>query len=75
MIIGGVNIGPGAYVCAGALITKDVDPGYIAYDRNQFVDPRSWPGALGKSSFFAGLGRPERGRARIGAALRHLKSR
>lgn len=52
LIIGGINIGAGVYVCAGALITKDIPAGYIAYDRNQIIHPRSWPGALGKSPFF-----------------------
>jgi acetyltransferase-like isoleucine patch superfamily enzyme len=52
VIVGGVNIGAGAYVCAGALITKDVPAGCIAYGRNKFTYPRSWPGALGKSPFF-----------------------
>ena len=33
------------------------------------MPPRSWPGALGKSAFFAGTGRLESGRARIGAGL------
>lgn len=51
-IIGGVNVGAGAYVCAGALVTKDVPPGHIASGRNQFKHPRKWPGALGKSPFF-----------------------
>jgi acetyltransferase-like isoleucine patch superfamily enzyme len=53
VVVGGINIGAGAYVCAGALVTKNVPPGYIAYDRNQIVHPRSWPGALGKSPFFS----------------------
>ena len=52
IVIGGVNIGEGAYVCAGALITKDVPPGYIAYGRNQVAHPDAWPGSLGKASFF-----------------------
>lgn len=52
VVIGGVNIGAGAYVCAGALVTKDVPAGHIAYGRNQVVPPRRWPGALGKSPFF-----------------------
>jgi UDP-3-O-[3-hydroxymyristoyl] glucosamine N-acyltransferase len=52
LIVGGINIGEGAYICAGALITKDVPPGYIAYGRNQLRPPHSWPGALGKSPFF-----------------------
>lgn len=75
MIIGGVNIGPGAYVCAGAVITQDVPAGHIAYDRNQVTQPHLWPGALGKSAFFAGPERPERGRARIGARLRRTQLR
>jgi acetyltransferase-like isoleucine patch superfamily enzyme len=53
IIIGGVNIGAGAYVCAGALVTKDVPAGYIAYGQNQIVHPSEWPGALGKSPFFS----------------------
>lgn len=52
VIVGGVNIGAGAYVCAGALITKDIPAGHIACGRNQIMHPRAWPGALGKSPFF-----------------------
>lgn len=52
VIVGGVNIGPAAYVCTGALITKDIPAEHIAYGRNQIVHPRNWPGALGKSPFF-----------------------
>jgi acetyltransferase-like isoleucine patch superfamily enzyme len=53
VVIGGVNIGEGAYVCAGALVTKDVPAGYIACGRNEFMPPSDWPGTLGKSPFFA----------------------
>jgi UDP-3-O-[3-hydroxymyristoyl] glucosamine N-acyltransferase len=52
IIVGGVNIGAGAYVCAGALVTKDVPAGYIARDRNQIMRPSEWSGTLGKSPFF-----------------------
>jgi UDP-3-O-[3-hydroxymyristoyl] glucosamine N-acyltransferase len=52
VIIGGVNIGKGAYVCAGALVTRDVPAGHIASGRNQIMHPSKWPGALGKSPFF-----------------------
>ncbi|HTX29280.1 MAG TPA: DapH/DapD/GlmU-related protein [Streptosporangiaceae bacterium] len=52
LVVGGVNIGEGAYVCAGALITRDVPPWHIAYGRNQIRHPDDWPGTLGKSSFF-----------------------
>lgn len=51
-IVGDVTIGAGAYVCTGALITRNVPAGYIAHGRNKFVHPRSWRGALGKSPFF-----------------------
>jgi acetyltransferase-like isoleucine patch superfamily enzyme len=52
LIIGGINIGEGAYICAGALITKDIPAGYVAYGRNQIMHPSSWPGTLRKSPFF-----------------------
>jgi acetyltransferase-like isoleucine patch superfamily enzyme len=52
VVVGGVNIGAGAYVCAGALVTRDVPPGHIACGRNQIMHPGNWPGALGKSPFF-----------------------
>jgi len=53
VLVGGVNIGAGAYVCAGALVTRDIPAGYIASDRNQITHPSQWCGALGKSHFFA----------------------
>jgi bifunctional N-acetylglucosamine-1-phosphate-uridyltransferase/glucosamine-1-phosphate-acetyltransferase GlmU-like protein len=52
LVVGGVNIGAGAYVCAGALVTTDVPAGYIASGRNQMTHPSQWHGALGKSPFF-----------------------
>jgi acetyltransferase-like isoleucine patch superfamily enzyme len=52
IIIGGVNIGAGAYVCAGAIVTKDVPAGHIVRGRNQIMRPSDWSGALGKSEFF-----------------------
>jgi acetyltransferase-like isoleucine patch superfamily enzyme len=52
VIVGGVNIGRGAYVCSGALVTRDVPPGWIASGKNQFTPPSRWRGRLGKSPFF-----------------------
>lgn len=51
-VVGGINIGVGAYVCAGALVTKDVPAGHIACGRNQIIHPSEWRGPLGKSPFF-----------------------
>lgn len=58
VVIGGVNIGAGAYICAGALVTKDVPAGHIASGRNQIMHPSKWPGALGKSPFFQDASTP-----------------
>jgi UDP-3-O-[3-hydroxymyristoyl] glucosamine N-acyltransferase len=58
VIVGGVNIGAGAYVCAGALVTKDIPARYIACGRNEIIHPSAWLGALGKSRFFSGPAAP-----------------
>jgi acetyltransferase-like isoleucine patch superfamily enzyme len=39
VIIGGVSVGRGAYVCPGALVTKDVPARWIASGKNQFTHP------------------------------------
>jgi UDP-3-O-[3-hydroxymyristoyl] glucosamine N-acyltransferase len=53
VVVGGVNIGAGSYICAGALVTRDVPAGHIASGRNKITHPSKWQGALGKSPFFA----------------------
>ncbi|MDT7724788.1 MAG: hypothetical protein QOI21_1364 [Actinomycetota bacterium] len=52
-IIGGVNIGEGSYICAGATVTKDVPPHHIVTGTNKLHTPQEWNGALAKSPFFA----------------------
>jgi UDP-3-O-[3-hydroxymyristoyl] glucosamine N-acyltransferase len=52
-IIGGVNVGEGSYICAGATVTKDVPAHHIVTGTNQVHAPADWNGALGKSPFFA----------------------
>jgi acetyltransferase-like isoleucine patch superfamily enzyme len=51
-VVGGINIGAGAYVCAGAIVTRDVPAGHIASGCNEIVHPSQWRGGLGKSAFF-----------------------
>lgn len=52
MVIGGVTIGRGSYVCAGATVTEDVPPGVIVTGVNEIREPSAWTGALAKSEFF-----------------------
>jgi acetyltransferase-like isoleucine patch superfamily enzyme len=52
IIVGPVTIGPQAYVCAGALVTRDVPAGHIASGRNVFVSPSDWHGSLAESPHF-----------------------
>lgn len=46
IIAGGVTIGPNAYVAAGAILTRDVPPGHIAFNRNQIIPVAQWKGEL-----------------------------
>jgi acetyltransferase-like isoleucine patch superfamily enzyme len=70
LVVGGVNIGPCAYICAGALITRDVPAGHIAHGRNQITHPDDWPGTLGKSPFFDHQRHLDQAR-RAGGAVTH----
>jgi UDP-3-O-[3-hydroxymyristoyl] glucosamine N-acyltransferase len=51
-VIGGISIGDGAYVCAEAIVTRDVAAGMIVSGTNQVTHPDDWHGPLGKSDFF-----------------------
>ncbi len=51
-LVGGVTIETGAYVCAGAIVTRSVPKGHIAFGTNQMVSRDKWKGSLSKSRFF-----------------------
>jgi UDP-3-O-[3-hydroxymyristoyl] glucosamine N-acyltransferase len=52
VIAGGVTIGPKSYVCAGAIITRDVPPGHIAVGVNRIIASREWSGNLQANPLF-----------------------
>lgn len=53
VVSGDVTIGEGAFVCANALVTKDVPDFHIASKINQIVHFSKWNGRLCKSPFFS----------------------
>lgn len=52
VIAGNVSIGPRAYVCAGAIVTRDVPPRHIAHGINQVVHYTQWKGILRENPLF-----------------------
>jgi len=52
IIAGNITIGPKAYICANAIITKDVPEFYVASGTNQIVHFSKWMGRLSSSPFF-----------------------
>lgn len=48
-----VSIGPRAYVCAGAVVSRDVPTGHIAHGINKICPAGEWNGALRQSPLFA----------------------
>ncbi len=48
-VVGDIKIGKGTYVCAGATVTRDVDPGQIVRGTNEIISPDEWPGQLGRT--------------------------
>lgn len=52
IIVGNISIGERAYVCAGAIVTKDVPKWNIVKGVNQIIPYKEWPGILGESVFF-----------------------
>jgi UDP-3-O-[3-hydroxymyristoyl] glucosamine N-acyltransferase len=51
-VIGGVDVGDHVYVCAEAIVTRDVPAGMIVRGTNEVVRPEDWRGTLGTSDFF-----------------------
>lgn len=52
IVIGGIEIGPFAYVCAGAIVTKSVPPYHIASGVNTVTHFKDWPGKLRDNPLF-----------------------
>lgn len=52
LITNAVSIGPRAYVCAGATVSRDVPPLHIAYGTNQICSASEWRGPLRESPLF-----------------------
>jgi acetyltransferase-like isoleucine patch superfamily enzyme len=53
LVVGNVVIGAMAYVCAGAIVTRDVPSKHVAFGINKIVPFEEWKGALARSPFFA----------------------
>ncbi|MEM1050629.1 MAG: DapH/DapD/GlmU-related protein [Pseudomonadota bacterium] len=51
-VIGGVEVGPRAYVCAGATVSRDVPPFHIAFGTNKIQHYREWRGKLRNNPLF-----------------------
>src|SRR5262245_22770939 len=53
LVIGGVSVGPRAYVCAGAIVTRDVPAYHIASGINQVKHYSEWRGRLRDNPLFS----------------------
>lgn len=54
LITGAVRIGPRAYVCAGAIVSRDVPAMHVAYGVNKVCPSSEWRGPLRDSPLFSG---------------------
>lgn len=52
VIIGGFSIGPNAYICSGAIITREVPPYHIASGTNNIIHYSEWKGNLKDNPIF-----------------------
>ena len=65
-VIGPVRLGKKSYVCCGAIVTKEVPPGHIAFGVNQIVQPEEWKGRLKTSKYFRELREDEENGRTVG---------
>jgi len=56
LVIGGIEIGPRAYVCAGATVTRSVPPFHIAFGVNRLRHYQQWTGRLAANPIFQAPG-------------------
>lgn len=54
LVVGGISIGKEAYVCAGAIVTRDVPARHVASDVNRIRPFDEWRGPLAGSRLFRG---------------------
>ena len=52
IVIGQINVGAGAYICAGAIVNRNVPSRHIAHGVNKIVPHSEWRGPLHRSAFF-----------------------
>lgn len=52
VVIGGVHIGPRAYICAGSTIITDVPSQHIGFGQNRIVPASEWEGPLARNPIF-----------------------
>ena len=52
VVAGGITVGPRAYICAGAIITKDVAANHIGFGYNKIIHYSAWKGPLRKNPIF-----------------------
>ncbi len=52
LVMGGVTISPRAYICAGAIVTRDVPTKHIAFGCNQIIPHNKWAGQLRGNPLF-----------------------
>lgn len=53
LVIGEIVVGAKAYVCAGAIVTRNVPAGHVASGLNKIVPFDEWNGPLARSTYFA----------------------